>query len=192
MAECMNVSECQYPSLPLGPAHYEKYAAVSTSVSEPVMAPRTWALKLTAISVISIVWLSTQLQARRASKALLPPAGFKDPPQVPYFLPVLGNLLSYLLNPFGLASSIRCVIPSPSFFQFVTISQSRRLTATQANVWGFFGRSPQLSLEGYLPRKRSRVSQRRLEEHQRSDLYQRHQHFSRTHVRHIQGGHEGL
>lgn len=142
MADCMNVSDCQYSSLPLGLAHYEKYAAASTSVSEPVMASRTWALKLTAISVISIVWISTQLQARRASKSSSAPAGFKDPPQVPYFLPVLGNLLSYLLNPFGLASSIRCVVPSPSFFHSVTISSRRRLTATQANVWGFFGGSP--------------------------------------------------
>ena len=111
MAQCMNISECPDSLLSLAPAYHENYAAASPSISEfePVLSSRTWAFKLAVISLISIVCLSKQVQARRASKALSSFTECKDPPQVPYLFPVLGNVLSYLMNPFGLASSIRCV-----------------------------------------------------------------------------------
>lgn len=118
MAQCMNVSECPGSILPLGPAHTERYAADFTSVSklEPVIASRTWAFQLTAILLVSIVWLYTKIQARRAFKSSSIPSESRDPPQVLYFLPVLGHVVSYFLNPFSLASFVRYVVPSHNFF----------------------------------------------------------------------------
>ena len=118
MAQCLNVSDCPDSISPLGRAHAENYAAAFTSLSglEPVIPSRTWAIQLTAVLLISVVWLSTQMQTRRASKSLSALPESKDPPRVPYFVPVLGHVFSYLLDPFGLASFIRCVIPARSFF----------------------------------------------------------------------------
>lgn len=191
VAQCMNVSECPDSILPLSPAHTAKYVAAFTSISElePVIASRALAFQLTAILLVSIVWLSTQHQARRASKSLSISSESKVPPKVPYLFPVLGHVVSYFLNPFGLASYIRYVVQPRPFFQYIP---EPVLTNMQPTLWSLFSGSSHLSLERYLPRKRGRVSQRRLEEYQRPDHYQWHQHFSVAHVRHTQGGHEGL
>ena len=122
MAQCMNVSECPDSLLPLGPGQIVEYAAAFTSLSElkPRIASRTWAIQLTAVFLVSIVWLSTQIQARRASNSLPASSKSKAPPQVPYFVPVLGHVFSYLLNPFGLAFFIRFVTPARLFLSCPT------------------------------------------------------------------------
>lgn len=110
MLHCMNVSECQSSSLPYNSGLYDTNAAISSPES-PVISPfvyQSWAFKLAAISVISMICLSAQVQARWASKRSSTPAECKTPPQMPYFLPVVGNMLSYLRNPAQLAFPIRC------------------------------------------------------------------------------------
>lgn len=115
--QCVNVSDCPDSVFPQGLAHSEKYAAAFTSLSElePIIPSRTWAIQLTAVLLISAVWLSTQIQTRRASKSLSALPESKDPPQVPYYVPVLGHVFSYLLDPFSLASFIRYDIQAHLF-----------------------------------------------------------------------------
>lgn len=110
-AQCMNVSECPESLLLLRPAQTVEYVTPFTSLSElePLSASKPWTFQLTAAFLISIVWLSTQIQARRASKSQSALSESKSPPQVPYLVPVLGHVFSYLLNPFSLASVVRYV-----------------------------------------------------------------------------------
>ena len=107
----------------------------------PALSSRIWAVQLAVVSLLSSTLLFRFLPPTRTLAA--PPTLLygKDPPQVPYSMPVVGNLLSYLLDAAKLASSITCVVPFP-IHSFYCSSPGLELTACQAKVWGFGCRSP--------------------------------------------------
>ena len=68
----------------------------------------TWAVQLAL--VLSSLWLFRYLWALWPLATSSTPLRYKDPPQVPYALPIVGNLISYLHDAGKLASTITCVV----------------------------------------------------------------------------------
>ena len=157
--QCLNSSGCQ--DLPFSPI-LGRYIESTTSPSfenDPGLPflSRTWLIQLAMVSVLSSPLLFRLLSATWALTAPRTPLNGKDPLQVPYLMPVVGNLISYLLDAAKLASSITCVVPFliqslPPHFQ------KWRLTGCQAKLWGFYRRSTQFSHKRCLRRERSRIS----------------------------------
>lgn len=123
-----------YPTLPLPLylAHYNESATTSSLENQPgpIWFSRTWVIQLAIISVLSTLLLFRYLSATWALATPSPPLKCKDPPQVLYFLPVVGNSISYLLDAAQLASSITCVLPFPPYsllLQAFKIGIDRRL-----------------------------------------------------------------
>lgn len=102
--------------LPLYLANYNESATTSSPEIKPgpIVFSRYWVIQLVMMSLLSTLLLFSYLSATWALATPSPPSKCKDPPQVPYFLPVVGNLISYLLDAAQLASSITCVSPFPT------------------------------------------------------------------------------
>lgn len=151
--QCLNSSGCR--DLPFS-SSLGCYIESTTSPSlenDPglPLLSRTWVIQLAMVSVLSSPLLFKLLSATWRYTALPTPLNGKDPLQVPYLMPVVGNLISYLLDAAKLASSITCVVP------FLTQSLPTcflrwRLTGYQAQVWGFYRRSAQFPHKRYLRR----------------------------------------
>ena len=111
--QSLNTSGCQdLPlSLSLG-CHIE--STTSHSLENDLglsLLSRTWVIQLAVVSVLSSPLLFRLLSATWALTAPPTPLNGKDPSQVPYLMPVVGNLISYLFDAAKLASSITCVVP---------------------------------------------------------------------------------
>ena len=107
-----NVSGHQDLPLPLLLGHYDKSTFVFSPGNEPGTASsfKTWKIQLAIVSMFSSLLLIRYLSVSWALKSSSTPK-CQDPPQVPYFMPVVGNLVSYLFDAAKLASSITCVAP---------------------------------------------------------------------------------
>lgn len=64
-----------------------------------------WVLELVML-ILSSVLLSKCLPTTWKSRSASIPQKRADPPQLPYFLPIIGNLIAYLLDAAKLASSV--------------------------------------------------------------------------------------
>jgi hypothetical protein len=73
---------------------------------DQTLSSRIWFIQLALISILSGVVLAKCIPFAWILR--FPPVAPKgaDPPQVPYLIPLLGNLVSYLVDAAGLASSI--------------------------------------------------------------------------------------
>lgn len=142
-----NVSAFQDLTLPPSLDYYEMSSAAFPSETElgPVLFSKTWGFSLTMISAMSSLLLFTYLSTTLAPMLSSTSSIRKDPPQMPYCVPVIGNLISFLLDAPKLAVSIRCVGTASYFF-----IRLRHLTATQSTFWGFGCRSAQLPHKGCL------------------------------------------
>lgn len=94
--QCQNFLECQ--------------ALQSTAISSPenemglTLFSRDYVLQLAMILSLSSLLLFTYLSATWVSILPSTPSKYKDPPQMPYLMPVVGNLISYLLDAAGLGT----------------------------------------------------------------------------------------
>ena len=111
--QCLNSSGCQ--DLPFSPSlgRYIESTASPSFENDPglPLLSRTWLTQLAMVSVLASPLLFRLRSATWALTAPPTPLNGKDPSQVPYLMPVVGNLISYLLDAAKLASSITCVVP---------------------------------------------------------------------------------
>jgi len=79
---------------------------VSDANLEQTSFSKTWVLQLPMISILSSMVLAKCTPIAWTSRP--PPLSQKaaDPPQFPYVVPLIGHLVSYLVDAAGLASSI--------------------------------------------------------------------------------------
>jgi hypothetical protein len=131
MAQYVNVSESNNSFLHLVLGYDDNNAAAFLSEDRLwlVWFLSNWGIQAATISLISIVLLSAYVSATWSSIptwSSMPPstsANHKEPPQMPYFLPVVGNLIPFLFDPSQLACSIRCV--AVLFLCFRMVFQSK-------------------------------------------------------------------
>ena len=111
--QCLNNSGCQDLPLSLSLGCYIESTASPSPENDPglPLLYRTWVIQLAVVSVLSSPLLFRLLSATWALTAPPTPLNGKDPSQVPYLMPVVGNLISYLLDAAKLASSITYIVP---------------------------------------------------------------------------------
>ena len=110
--QCPNSSECQELPLSLSLGYHIGSTTSPLLENDPglPLLSRTWVFQLAVVLVLSSPLLFRLVSAPWALTAPPTPLNGKDPSQVPYLMPVVGNLISYLLDAAELASSITCVV----------------------------------------------------------------------------------
>ena len=111
--QCLNTSSCQDLTLSLslgGDIESTTSPSLGNEPGLPLLS-KTWVIQLAVVLVLSSPLLFRLLSATCALTTPATPLNGKDPSQVPYLMPVVGNLISYLLDAAKLASSITCVVP---------------------------------------------------------------------------------
>ena len=111
--QCLNNSGCQDLPWSLDLGCYIEPTTSPSLESDPglPLLSKTWVIQLAVVAVLSTPLLLRLLPTTWPLTAPPTPLNGKEPPQMPYLMPVVGNLVSYLLDAAKLASSITSVVP---------------------------------------------------------------------------------